>query len=818
MGASAGGITALKELFRNATKNERMAFIILMHMARDKPTIINEIIQASTKLSVKMAEESEKIKRGTVYFPPPGRYVRITDGRISLALIPEHQKFPIDHLFSHLASEFGKKAIGIILSGNGSDGTMGIRKIKENGGLVIVQDPESAEFNGMPLSVIHSGLEDRIMRPGEIIPSIRNLVEHPYFQKDHLKIDEDVIRGILKVVHEKGGQDFSDYKNTTIERRIKRRMVVNQFSHASDYLSHINNHPKEAKDLMKELLIGVTSFFRDKEPFMKLEELVIPVLLKRSNGDSQIRIWVPGCSTGEEAYTIGILFKEKMKEMDIHPQVRVFATDIDRESLAVARTGRFDESSLRDMSDKRRKMYFKKSNDGYRIEESIRDMIIFSVQDVINDPPFSRLDMISCRNLFIYLNSDLQNRVLSIFNYALEEGGYLFLGTSETVGKQSAKFSPVDLRNKIYSKKGSERSFHGFMKKKDGSMEFKSIENDVNNKKEKQDKIDYGALLEKTLLRNLSPPSIIVNKDHEIFYFYGDTRRFLNPPQGHATLNLLSMTDKKLAPIIQKTLKDASVQNRPVTSRGILMEDEGSNIPVNITVYPVASPARDPLFVVGFFEVSHVDDTEENEEGTVDSKVMNLKDELRRTKEHLSATVEQLEAANEELKATNEELESSNEELQSTNEELETSREELQSLNEELMTMNTEHQQKIESLEQSNSDLNRLISGTGIATIYLDQNMRVKKFTESLYDLIKVRSIDEGRPISELSNVFPDMELTREIEKLREGDNLINIDVRSFNGHWFNLKIMRQESEEGTSDEGFILTFFDITRFRKDQD
>ena len=738
-----------------------MAFVLVQHLSPNRKSILAELIQRSTSMEVFEVEDDMAVMPNCAYIIPPGHNMAFLRGKLQLLepSTPRAQRLPIDFFFRSLAQDQHDRAIAVVLSGTGSDGTLGVRAIKGEGGVVMVQKPESTEFDGMPRSAIATGLVDFELLPAEMPAQLSFYVAHAFGKSSRRgsvvapKTDNS-LKKVFVLLRARSGHDFSQYKASTIKRRIERRMALQQIESIDAYVKFIQQSSSEVDALYWDLLIGVTNFFRDPEAFKALEEQVIPKIFSSKHADTSIRVWVPGCSTGEEAYSLAILLAEGQETMKKSFNLQVFATDIDSQAIATARTGIYPASIAGDLTSERLARFFSTDlGDGsLRINKRIRDIMVFSEQNVIKDPPFSKLDLISCRNLLICLDRDLQNKLIPLFHYALNPGGFLFLGTSETLGEYGDIFKSLDRKLKLYQRKADHLGF-----RRTGlacllpspSSPADSVSLGSAEKPSAPGKPPLRELTEKALLQELVQAAALVNSQGDILYIHGRTGMYLEPAPGESGASkILNMARGGLGCDLTTALHKVVQTRETVSCPGLRVKTNGDFITVNLIVRPVElasvapsksslylvilEPAQDPA-ITSHFPVSNEQGDESSPEAVVDddaeTRIAALQEELRTKEEYLQATKEELESSNEELRSSNEEMQSVNEELQSTNEELETSKEELQSVNEELTTVNTELQAKVADLSRSNNDMNNLLAGTGIATVFVDQDLRVMRFT-----------------------------------------------------------------------------------------
>ncbi len=839
IGASAGGLAAFEAFFSAMPSGEEpgMAFVLVQHLAPDHKSILSDLVRRYTRMKVFEVEDGMTVKPNCAYIIPPNRDMAFLNGALQLLepASPRGQRLPIDFFFRSLAQDQHERAICIVLSGTGSDGTQGVRAIKGEGGMVMVQNPESTDYDGMPRSAIATGLVDFVLPPAEMPAQLMVYTAHafgkiPRHVSPPSRKADDALKKIFILLRAQTGHDFSQYKPNTITRRIERRMAVNQIGRLDEYVRYLQQNPAEVEALFHDLVIGVTNFFRDPEAFAALEEQLIPRLIAGKPADAVMRVWVPGCSTGEEAYSIAILIQEGLDALKQNLKVQVFATDIDRRSIDTARAGVYPASIAVDISPERLARFFCQEPDGsaYRIRKGIRDLLVFSEQDVIRDPPFSQLALISCRNLLIYLNGDLQKKLIPLFHYALNPGGFLFLGTSEGVGEFTDLFAVLDRKERLYQRKpdvyGAPRPVLGKFLPPPAAEETTQYPSRMATG---DSRLQLRELTERTLLQQYAPVGVLVNERGEILYLHGRTGQYLEPAPGEAGMNILKMAREGLRPELTNALHKAVALQLPVRKPGLRVKTNGDFTTVNLTVQPAAeSPdaAPEPKRFLVILEEAPVVDQERSEnaasEGSgedADARIAGLKQELRAKEEYLQATIEELETSNEELNSSNEEMQSVNEELQSTNEELETSREELQSVNEELATVNAELQQKVSDLSRANNDMNNLLAGTDIGTIFVDHHLRIMRFTPTVAKVINLIQSDMGRPVGHIvSNLVGYDRLVTDVKAVLDNLLPIEVEVQTQAGTWYLLRIRPYRTLENVI-EGAVITFTEITEMKKAQ-
>jgi two-component system CheB/CheR fusion protein len=834
IGASAGGLAAFEAFFSGmpADTDPEMAFVLVQHLAPDHKSILSELIRRYTRMEVFEVEDGMIVRPNCAYIIPPNRDMAFIGGTLHLLepTAPRGQRMAIDFFFRSLAQDQRERAICIVLSGTGSDGTLGLRAIKGEGGMVMVQNPESTEYDGMPRSAIATGLVDYELMPAEMAAQLISYTAHA-FGKPPLPSpadtpkSENALKKIYILLRNQTGHDFSQYKPSTIHRRIERRMAIHQITTIVGYVKYLQQNHAEVESLFRDLLIGVTNFFRDPEAFKALEEQVIPKLFANSQTNATIRVWSAGCSTGEEAYSLAILLAERQEALKQNFKIQVFATDIDSQAIATARTGLYPVSIAADISTERLARFFQLEADGtaYRIHKSIRDLLVFSEQNVIKDPPFSRLDLISCRNLLIYLNADLQKKLIPLFHYALSPKGMLFLGTSETVGEFATLFSTVERKLKIYERRddfrGGERPAFGSFLPPISAME--AVLPQPARKRGGADLPTWRELTERTLMQQVAPAAMLVNGRGDLLYIHGRTGMYLEPVPGEVGVNnLLKMAREGLQRDLTTALHKAASGQALVRCPGLRVKTNGDFSLVNLTVRTVDAPSAAPCYLV-ILEEGTEDERKDcvvapgtavDSTAATDSRITMLLEELRAKEEYLQTSNEELETANEELKSSNEEMQSVNEELQSTNEELETSKEELQSVNEELATVNAELQNKVADLSRANNDMNNLLAGTGIATVFVDHGLRILRFTPNATKIINLIQADVGRPVGHIVSNFQCYgNLLEDIQAVLDTLAPKEMEVQTSGGAWFTMRILPYRTIDNVI-EGAVLTFVDISK------
>ncbi len=841
IGASAGGLAAFEAFFSTmpADSDPGMAFVLVQHLARDHKSILADLVSRYTRMEVFEVEDGMEVRPNCAYIIPPNRDMFLANGKLHLQepTLARGVRLPIDFFFRSLAQDQRDRAICVVLSGTGSDGALGARAVKGEGGMVMVQTPESTEYDGMPRSAIAIGTVDFVLLPEEMPAQLLAYAGRAFgtrvVARSPLATQGDDLAKIFQMLQSQTGHDFSLYKRNTIMRRVERRMAVHQIDRMEDYIRYLQLTRGEVDALFRDLLIGVTNFFRDSEIFEEIEKTIIPKLFEGKPLGSVIRAWVAGCSTGEEAYSLAILLHEYLEEHQQNQRIQVFATDIDREAIDHARAGVYPSSIVADVSPERLAQYFAPGHPDdstYRINKVIRDMVVFSEHDLIKDPPFSRLDLISCRNLLIYMSAELQQRLMPLFHYALVPNGILVLGSSESVGDAANLFTALDRTAKIYQRKpgnmGSPRVDMARISRPAATAEVaRGWPGGL-----APTKLSLPQLAERAVMQHYAPVGALVNERGDILYLLGRTGRYLEPAPGEAAMNIFRMAREGLRGDLTIALHRAVSLGVVTRNPGLRVRSEGGTTTVNLTVLPVATDteiATPPgLFLVLLEEA--VATEPRSTEGAVDvvdavaeplpdlnEYILRLKQELRTKEEYLQTAVEELETSNEELRSAHEEMQSVNEEMQSTNEELETSKEELQSVNEELATVNSELQAKVADLSRSNDDMNNLLSGTGIGTIFVDHDLRILRFTPTISALINLIETDTGRPVDQIrSNLETYDGLAADIRDVLATLAPKELEVQAKSGDWYLLRIRPYRTLENVI-EGAVITFTDISALKR---
>jgi two-component system CheB/CheR fusion protein len=804
IGASAGGLEPLEQFFGHMPGDAGMAFAVVQHLAPDHESALPQLLRKHTAMPVEQIRNNTRVEPDRVYVIPPNATLTIHDGTLEIAapVEPRGQRTPIDNFFSSLAHDRGQNAVCIILSGTGSDGTRGLKAIKEYGGMAMAQTLESARYDAILRSAIGTGLVDHIL-PVEQMPA--KLIEYAAHlasingasgtRREQLGSEWGKIHRLLK---RRAGHDFSQYKEGTIARRLERRMRALQIETVAQYIDVLESQPAEADQLFKDLLIGVTQFFRDPEAFDTLAREVVPKLFEDKGSDGQVRACVVGCASGEEAYSLAILLCEYAATIANAPKIQIFATDIDERGLETARKGRYPESIAEHVSPERLERFFVKQDSSYQIKREVREHCIFSNHSFIKDPPFSRLDLISCRNVMIYVSAELQQRMVLLFHYALRRGGYLFLGPSENVATHADLFRPVDKRRRIFQRKESlPRPIVQFPLADIAQAPPRGAG------KLPEDERSLAKQLERIILQRFRPACVTVKENGESVYFSGPVSRYLEQQAGSPDTNVLNMARQELRGPLRSVLRQAAASHAKAES-GVSLEGG----PVHITVEPLPEFRDAALFMVTF------EDTASGQPAPVQAFAPTAEETIRNLDEELRAAREHSQTAREELETTNEELQSANEEYQSTNEELETSKEELQSFNEELETVNAELNRKVAELDNANSDLQNLLNSTQIATIFLDLELHIKNFTPAAGLVFRLIAGDIGRPITDLAAHFTEGDFEENIRTVLRTLETRERQLSAPQGQTYQMRILPYRTVNNVI-EGVVITFLDVTKIRE---
>src|SRR5881409_2366993 len=831
IGASAGGLEAFSELLAHLSPDAAMAFVLVQHLDPKYPSILSEILSRTTRMPVVEVTHGVRIDLGHVYVMPPNTRMTIVKGVLNLAPRSDDRgpHMPIDHFLRSLADDVKSRAIGVILSGGASDGALGLKAIKAEGGITFAEAPQSAKFDGMPRSAMASGAVDFVLPPKAIAQELTRIGRHPYLGETGVAPPSEPLAGgpetlaqIFGMLREKSGLDFTLYRQTTIRRRIARRMLIHGVGTLDAYRRYLEEHPSQVQALSHDLLVNVTRFFRDADAFRILQRSVFPSIIKQRPADAPIRIWAPGCATGEEAYSLAIELLECLGDEAATVPIQLFGTDVSETSIVKARAGVYPENIELDVPAARLRRFFVKLDGQYQVRKAVRELCVFAKHNVATDPPFSKMDLIVCRNVLIYLEAELQRRMSSIFHYALKTPGFLMLGVSETVGPLSDLFSVVDKKYKVYAKRSTSQRFDLGL----GSLDRRAVKTGTGKAAKRLGgagggRSDLLQEVDRLLLSKYAPAGVLVNEAAEILQFRGHTSPYLEPAPGQASLNLLKMAREGLLMELRVAIDKARKQNAPVRRERLSIKQDGGLAQVTLEVIPVSGPARERNYLVLFEPVPASGEprapgrtaSSGPRRPAVENQIKNLHQELTATKEFLQSIIQEREAANEELQAANEELQSSNEELQSTNEELETAKEELQSVNEELTTVNEELQHRNADQSLLNNDLNNLFVGVNIPIVMLGSDGRIRRFTPMAGEMLSLIPADVGRPIGDirLSPDLPDLEQV--CKHVVDTATVVEREVRDRDGRWYSLRVRPYTTADDQID-GTVIILTDITALK----
>ena len=823
IGASAGGLDALEQFLKNVPVNSGIGYVVIQHLDPTQKGMLPELLQRVTRMEVLQVKDRMPVLPDRVYVIPPNKSMSILKGTLHLFDPVELRglRLPIDFFLRSLADDQKELGVGVILSGMGSDGSLGCRFIKEKNGIVMAQEPTNAKFDSMPRNVIDMVPVDIVAPanelPGKLLEFMKNLPLVKLSIESDVK-DQSALEKIIILLRNHTGNDFSLYKKNTVYRRIERRMSVHKIEKISTYVTFLQENLKEIDILFKELLIGVTNFFRDKDVWYHLEEFVLPVLISKMPEGTVLRAWVAGCSTGEEAYSLAIVFKEVLEKINPHGgySLQIFATDLDNEAIETARKGQFPLNIAADVSPKRLTRFFVKTEDGYRVNAEIREMVVFAKHNIIIHPPFTKVDILTCRNLLIYMDTELQRKLLGLFYYSLNADGVMVLGSAESLGTQSLFFTSIDAKQKIF-KRSQTSVTPGLI---DFPSSFARNKQNINeNQQPVQPPQNIQTLANEILLQHFSPPGVLVNDKGDIIYISGRTGKYLEPAVGKANMNIFAMLREGLRNEFPAAFRLVLLKKEQVVLKNLKVESNGSKQLLDITIQWLDKPEPLKGMVMIIFT-----DTPANVLikglGKKDEKKLNiirqteLEIELQAAREDTQNTLEEMQTSQEELKSTNEELQSTNEELQSTNEELTTSKEEMQSLNEELQTVNAELQSKVDDFTRVNNDMKNLLNSTDIATLFLDKDLNIRRYTDEATKIFKLIKSDIGRPFTDQVSdlIYPDLpEDAREVLRTLV---FVKKQIETKDGRWFSTRIMPYRTFDDRID-GLVMTFFNITDLKQ---
>ena len=819
IGASAGGLDAMTQLLQSLPADTGMAFVLVQHLDPTHESLLATILARSSSMPVTEVRDEAAVEPNRVYVIAPDRNMTVTGGRLKLYPRDEGRgrHHTVDAFLRGLAEDQGHRAIAVILSGSGNDGTLGMEAIKADGGITFAQD-ETAAHQGMPRSAIAAGCVDFVLPPERIAAELVRISRHPYVVPARVSQDalaETNINKILRLLHEATGVDFTHYKSTTLYRRITRRLLLHNLEGLAQYLDYMQNYLSEVQALYQDILISVTSFFRDPEAFEILRKEVLPKLLADRPRNQALRVWVLGCSTGEEAYSIAMLLAEANGENGGSVPAQVFATDLNEQGIDRARAGVYSKTIAQDLSPERLRRFFVETDRGFQVVKTIREMCVFARQNVLTDPPFSRLDLISCRNLLIYMQPELQQRIMSLFHYALKPSGYLWLGSSETVGPLSDRFDAANTRHKLFLKKSDSPAPELPLPVFPRDWESSGIER-VKRHRPAEGGFDALREADRLALIRYAPPGVVVNRGWEIVQFRGDTSPYLAPAPGRPSLNALTMAREGLLLPMRTALQEASGKGQAVRHNGVRVKSNGDFQEINLEVIPLRnSPVEGRCFLVLFEPVGDspqqaAHESHEKTSGSIrpdqpaeiQAEVDRLLRELESTRDYLQSLIEQRDAANEELQSSNEEVQSSNEELQSINEELQTTKEEIQSSNEELTTVNEELRDRNDQLGRYNNDLTNFLASTQLALVMLGPDLRIRRFTPQAEKTLNLIASDVGRPIDDLKLPLNTPNLDALLHEVIDEVIVKEMDVQDKHGRWYSLRLLAPIRHSTTASTG----------------
>jgi two-component system CheB/CheR fusion protein len=820
LGASAGGIKALQAFFENVPSDSGAAFVVVIHLDPVHRSDLAEIVGAHTQMQVLQVHGRAKLVGNHVYVIPPGRRLQLVDQEICAVEFdePRGKRSPIDLLFRSAAERLGD-GFAVILSGAGSDGAVGVRAVKETGGIILVQDPAEAEYGSMPRSAIATGVADVVLPVRELAARLSDLIRlkpHSSRLAEEPEIDEDLLRRILAQLRVRTGHDFSKYKRSTVLRRIARRMQVTRTGELREYHEVLRENADEAQALLSDLLISVTTFFRDTESFHELQRLVIAPLFQGADETTSIRVWVAGCATGEEAYSIAILLLEEASRHELRPSIQVFGSDLDARALALAREGRYPVAIETDVSEDRLRRFFVREAEVYRVRQELRDIVLFAAHDLVKDPPFSHVGLISCRNLLIYLDRDLQEQVCGTFHYALKPGGFLMVGSSESADHPVGLFRLLDRDARIYQSTAIEGDKPRLLPSLLGSVRMRDQTAQAVRGLSPTAALSEAAL-HRRALEKLAPPSILVDEMHRVLHMSETAGRYLQPSGGPMSSDIVDLVRHELRFELRSALHRLFEQQLPTLTVPLLVRFNGKRHRVHLHVKAPSAEEAPHQAIVMFIEGDAVEDSfGVDEQEPSNDTVRRLMQELELTQSRLRTVREESDAATEELRAANEELQSINEEYRSTSEELETSKEELQSINEELQTVNTELKLKLETISRAHSDLQNLMTATEVGTLFLDSGLRIKRFTDRVRDLFSITTGDEGRPITDFAHQLEYDDLTRDAREVLSELTPLRREISSRDDRWYDMRVRPYRTLDNKID-GVVITFLDITERRADE-
>ena len=818
VGASAGGLAPIQQFLAGVPAASGLAYVVVQHLDPTHKAMLVELLARSTAMPVFEAAESMRLEPDVVYVIPPNRDLTLAAGVLHLAppAQPRGLRLPIDLLFSSIARDQGERAVGVVLSGMGSDGTLGLQAIKSQGGLTLVQSPESAQFDSMPKSAIAAGCVDIVGLSADLPAHILRVAAEQQagsqYPEGSDENNEQALHSILHLLHERCKHDLSDYKPSTLRRRIQRRMSVHGLATQAAYDGFVKKNPQELDLLFKEMLIGVTSFFRDPGVWKEFKDAVLPALLARKSAGSRLRAWIVGCSTGEEAYSLAMVFKEVVAELPAAAgySIQIFASDLSADAINTARRGWYPAKIATEMDAARLAKFFSAQGDGYLIDKQVREMVLFAQHDVILDPPFTKLDLLSCRNLMIYFNASLQRRLMPLFSYSLLSGGALLLGSSETVGNSNGLFTPISQKSRLYR-----RNEHALSA---GSLDFPILPRQPSSRLPNEAKLSQPAVesnnlqsdAEQVLLQEVSPAAVLVNEQGDVVFINGSVSKYLEPASGKANWNIHVMALPAIRTQIAAALRQAVQAQGTVELRGLLLGN-GAQVALNVTVKVMLSPQSLAGLAMIVFREAVEQLPVKRRRGRPGSVLgAATAEELQGSKDEIQTLRQEMGASAEKLQTANEELQSTNEELQSANEELTTSKEESQSMNEELQTLNGELQSKLDDLALAQSDMQNLLNSTDIATLFLDSSLNVRRYTDKITRIIQLREGDIGRPLTDLASTLNYPKLNDDAKETLRTLTPTEKQITTTDGLWFMVRIKPYRTLSNVI-QGVVITLIDIT-------
>jgi len=819
VGASAGGLEALEQLFTNLPPDTGMAFVVVQHLSPDFDSMMGELLHRQTEMPIHKVEDGMPVEPNSIYLIPPKKEMIISSGKLLLTDKDPRQglSLPIDTFFRSLAQEAGPRSISVVLSGTGSDGSRGIRDVHDAGGLVVVQSEDTAKFDGMPRSAQETGVVDLVLPPDQIAKTLTEYSKNPTLgsltqAETRAPLSEDGTNRLLRLLREVYAIDFSLYKPTTIARRIERRLLLNREIDFDTYVERVASDPTELNALYRDLLIGVTQFFRDPEVFQLLERKVLPEMLSKIPRDEDVRAWVAGCATGEEAYSLAILIHEQLSAMDRSVRAKIFATDVHQASIDAASAGIYPESALSNVSAERRRRYFARKGKNYQVGQDLRQMVVFARHNVIKDAPFTRLDLISCRNLLIYLQPAVQKKVLSLFHFGLKSSGLLLLGPSEDVGELKDEFAVIDHHWKMYRKRRDVRLTTDFRAISAGPSPLRRQISHLGTTSAAPSAVGDLDHAYRLLLEQFVPAGILINRKLEVAHVFGSAAQYLHIQPGPRTNNVLELFDADLRTAVSGAVRRATRERSNIAYTGVNVTRNGENIQLKVSIVPLTSNQEEPEYLLIRLEEFQLPELPAEEASAIDMEEVSrdridyLESELRHSKENLQATIEELETSNEELQASNEELVASNEELQSTNEEL-------HSVNEELYTVNAEHQRKITELSVLTEDMENLLASTDVGVLFLDKDLCIRRLTPRIAQSFNILEQDIGRPFNSFTHSIEHPGLLEDTRQVLQTSQPVEREVQDRQGRWHYLRILPYQTKRDVN--GVVLTLIDIDPIKR---